>query len=140
MRRTGQLIRAYAAKLFIMIDVDVLVLTYKRPELLAATLDSLVQQRLPADRRMRIIVVDNDAAQSAHATVRRFQTVFGDIRYVCETEANIAKARNRALSEAHARYVAFIDDDEVASPEWLAALLRTREQYRAPVEIGRGHV
>ena len=119
-----------------MIDVDVLVLTYKRPELLADTLDSLVQQRLPTDHRMRIIVVDNDAAQSAHATVSRFQAVFGDIRYVCETEANIAKARNRALSEAYARYVAFIDDDEVASPQWLATLLRAREQYRAPVVLG----
>lgn len=119
-----------------MIDVDVLVLTYKRPGLLADALDSLVRQRLPADHRMRIIVVDNDAAQSAHATVSRIQAAFADIRYVCETEANIAKARNRALAEASGRYAAFIDDDEVASPEWLAALLRAREQYRAPVVLG----
>lgn len=119
-----------------MIDVDVLVLTYKRPGLLADTLDSLARQRLPADHRMNIVVIDNDAAQSAHATVKRFQAVFGDIRYVCETEANIAKARNRGLSEARARYAAFIDDDEVASPEWLAALLRASEQYQAPVVLG----
>lgn len=119
-----------------MIDVDVLVLTYKRPGLLADTLDSLVQQRLPSDHRMSIIVVDNDAAQSAHATVSRFQAAFNHIHYVCETEANIAKARNRALSEARGRYAAFIDDDEVASPEWLATLLRAREQYRAPVVLG----
>lgn len=119
-----------------MIDVDVLVLTYKRPGLLADTLDSLARQCLPADHRMSIIVIDNDAAESAHATVSRFQAMFGDVRYVCETEANIAKARNRALSEARARYAAFIDDDEVASPEWLANLLRVREQYRAPVVLG----
>ncbi|HEY5761303.1 MAG TPA: glycosyltransferase family A protein, partial [Steroidobacter sp.] len=114
-----------------MIDVDVLVLTYKRPGLLADTLDSLARQRLPADHRMTVIVVDNDAGQSAQATVSRYQAVFADIRYVCETEANVAKARNRALAEARARYAAFIDDDEVASPEWLATLLRAREQYRA---------
>jgi succinoglycan biosynthesis protein ExoM len=119
-----------------MIDVDVLVLTYKRPELLADTLDSLARQRLPADHRMNIIVVDNDAAQSAQATVSRFQAGFAAIRYVCETEANIAKARNRALSEARARYAAFIDDDEVAGPEWLATLLQAREQYRAAVVLG----
>jgi succinoglycan biosynthesis protein ExoM len=119
-----------------MIEVDVLVLTYKRPGLLADTLDSLLQQRLPTDHRMSIIVIDNDAAQSAHATVTRFQAVFGDIRYVCESEANVAKARNRALSEACGRYAAFIDDDEVASPEWLAMLLRARERYIAPVVLG----
>lgn len=119
-----------------MIDVDVLVLTYKRPGLLGDTLESLAQQRLPADHRMSIVVVDNDAAQSARPTVSRFQAVFGDIRYVCETEANIAKARNRALSEARARYAAFIDDDEIASPQWLAALLRAREQHAAAAVLG----
>ncbi len=119
-----------------MIDVDVLVLTYKRPELLADTLASLVRQRLPADHRMSIVVIDNDAAQSAHATVNRCQAAFGDIRYVCETEANIANARNRALAEARGRYAAFIDDDEVASPEWLARLLLAREQYQAPIVLG----
>lgn len=119
-----------------MIDVDVLVLTYKRPKLLADTLDSLARQTLPAGYRMNIIVVDNDAAQSAQATVSRFQVGFGAIRYVCETEANIAKARNRALSEARARYAAFIDDDEIARPEWLATLLQAREQYQAAVVVG----
>lgn len=119
-----------------MIDVDVLVLTYKRPELLADTLDSLLKQRLPADHRLSIVVVDNDAAQSAQATVSRYQVMPGDIRYVCETEANIAKARNRALSEARGSYAAFIDDDEVASPGWLASLLRAREEYRSPVVLG----
>ncbi|MFC4307994.1 glycosyltransferase family 2 protein [Steroidobacter flavus] len=119
-----------------MIDVDVLVLTYKRPALLADTLDSLVRQQLPADHRMNIIVVDNDAGQSSQATVSRFQAEFGAVRYVCETEANISKARNRALAEARARYAAFIDDDEVASPQWLASLLRAREQYQAAVVLG----
>ncbi|WP_129779385.1 glycosyltransferase family 2 protein [Peristeroidobacter soli] len=119
-----------------MIDVDVLVLTYKRPALLADTLDSLARQQLPPGYGMNIIVIDNDAAQSARATVSRFQAEFGAVRYVCETEANIAKARNRALAEARSRYAAFIDDDEVASPQWLATLLRAREQYRASVVVG----
>lgn len=119
-----------------MIDVDVLVLTYKRPGLLANTLDSLARQRLPAGHRMNVLVIDNDAGHSAHATVVRFQAVIGNVRYVCETEANVAKARNRALSEARARYAAFIDDDEVASPEWLATLLHARDQYRADVVLG----
>jgi succinoglycan biosynthesis protein ExoM len=112
------------------------VLTYKRPELLAATLGSLIQQRLPADYRMSIVVIDNDAAQSAHATVSRCQHAFSEIRYVCEAEANIAKARNRALSEARGSCAAFIDDDELATPDWLASLLRAQEKYRAPIVLG----
>jgi succinoglycan biosynthesis protein ExoM len=49
---------------------------------------------------------------------------------------NISVARNACLDAATAPLVAFIDDDEVASPEWLVALVGTWESSNADVVLG----
>jgi succinoglycan biosynthesis protein ExoM len=49
---------------------------------------------------------------------------------------NISIARNAALDEATARFTAFIDDDEVARPGWLAALWAARQASGAEVVLG----
>ena len=50
--------------------------------------------------------------------------------YAVEPERNIALARNRALSLARGEKLAFIDDDEMASPFWLSTLLAAEKRYR----------
>jgi succinoglycan biosynthesis protein ExoM len=46
-----------------------------------------------------------------------------EIRYVRQVNSGVGSARNRAVSEARAPWVAFIDDDEIATEEWLWGLL-----------------
>lgn len=119
------------------IVVEVLVLTYKRPRLLADTLRSLSQQQLPADHEMRIVVVDNDPAQTAAGIVREVsEQLRVPVHYVGEPVANIAAARNRALSETRGAFAAFIDDDEVADPKWLAMLLEAQRRFQVAVVFG----
>lgn len=119
-----------------MLNVDVLVLTYKRSHWLEGTLQSLVQQRLEQGIQMSIVVVDNDAAQSAYGVVAGFQEKFPRTRYVCEPRPNVANARNRALREASGDFAAFIDDDELAEPHWLQRLIETQRRYAVPVVFG----
>ncbi len=58
-------------------------------------------------------------------------------RYVCEPGRGIGNARNRALREsAGMDYIAFLDDDEVATPEWLAALYQTMRRCQADIVTG----
>ena len=59
------------------------------------------------------------------------------VTYAVEPERNIALARNRALSLARGEKLAFIDDDEMASPFWLSTLLAAEKRYAADVVIGR---
>lgn len=119
-----------------MIVVDVLVLTYKRPALLADTLRSLSRQQLPDGVDMQVIVIDNDVEQSGWAIVRELQAELRGLRYVREPIANIAAARNRGLREARGALVAFIDDDEVADPRWLMSLLDTRSRFDVAMVFG----
>ncbi|HEY8572376.1 glycosyltransferase family 2 protein [Phenylobacterium sp.] len=105
------------------VNVDVGVCTFRRPAV-AETLASLGRQQLPAGVRLRVIVADNDEQPSAEATVRAVAQAHGlDLAYVHAPARNISLARNACLEAAQGRFLAFIDDDETATPGWLAALL-----------------
>lgn len=119
-----------------MTSVSICVCTFRRPEL-SETLGSLARLRLSRDIRAEIIVVDNDATPSARGAVeeaRRHCDIA--VRYVHAPYANISIARNAAMDASEARFLAFIDDDETASPGWLAALLQAQQATGADIVLG----
>lgn len=105
-------------------DVSVCLCTYKRPHLLARCLESLVNQVF--DLSYEIIVTDNDDVFSARKIVEKKRKLCEDagirLTYLTEPIQNIALARNKCLSAAKGKLIAFLDDDEVASSHWLSSL------------------
>ena len=114
--------------------VDVCVCTFRRPSL-AATLASLKAQSLPADR-FRIIVADNDHEPSARALVEEALQASGGFLYLHAPARNISVARNACIDVATADYVAWIDDDEVADPDWLERLIEALEENDCDAVFG----
>ena len=110
--------------------VSVCIATYCRPDRLAALLDDLTRQELAPDE---VVVVDNDAAGSARAVVeaRRAGDCSFVLRYDVQPERNIAMTRNRTVHLAQGDWLAFVDDDERASPGWLRLLLEAATRYGA---------
>lgn len=103
--------------------ISISVCTFKRPAGLAKCLASLASMQRPQGCSIEVVVVDNDAAASAKPVVEGFQAEFPfPIRYFCEPRSGVGFARNRCLAEAAGEWVAFIDDDEWAEPQWLADL------------------
>lgn len=101
--------------------VVVAVATFRRPGLLDRALPGLVAQAgaVGGLARARVLVVDNDPAGSAREVVARH-----GVTYVHEPAPGIAAARNAALrAAAGADALVFIDDDEVPTDGWLAALV-----------------
>jgi succinoglycan biosynthesis protein ExoM len=116
--------------------VDVCICTYRRSSVVD-TLHSLAAQVGMDGIGLRAIVVDNDDTPSAQALVLGTAAVLRlACRYVHAPARNISVARNAALDAADAHFVAFIDDDGVASPGWLAALMARHHQTTAPVVLG----
>jgi hypothetical protein len=148
-----------------MIDVSIVIPTYRRPELLAVTLASCLAQQGVDDERVEIVVIDNDPAQSARLAQQgvddeRVEIVVIDndpaqsardtvdsagrggsiaVRYVAEGRPGISYARNTGVAEAVGHYLAFIDDDEEAAPGWLAAFLATIRRTGADLVVGPVH-
>lgn len=120
-----------------MADIAVIVPTLRRPESLERALRSLFQQSGVADRVSAIVVVDNDPVGSAAATVEMLRTRSPwPLTYVHAPRPGVATARNAGLAATEAPLIAFLDDDEAASPGWLAALLEAQEETGADAVFG----
>lgn len=106
--------------------ISVCVLTFKRPKYLERLLEHLRTQQTEGKFTYSVVVTDNDVAASAKDLVAKFTQIGnGPVLYCVESQQNIACARNKAVSNATGEYIAFVDDDEYPSEQWLLNLYRT---------------
>ncbi|MBP1768335.1 MAG: glycosyltransferase [Candidatus Aminicenantes bacterium] len=117
--------------------ISVCICTYKRPDLLARTLDGVIAQARDPSFAMEVVVVDNDSSRSAQGPVSRFQqSRICKISYDCEPVKNISLARNRAIRNASGNLIAFIDDDEFPADGWIRNMCRCLKRYEADGVLG----
>ncbi len=117
-------------------NIDICVCTYRRAHL-AETLRSLSRLVLKPDWKIRIIIADNDDTPAAQPLIEKMlQELALDFLYVHAPARNISIARNACLDAAAAPLLAFIDDDELANPMWLEALVSEIEHARADAVLG----
>ncbi len=121
------------------VTVAVGICTFQRPSLID-TLTSLDAQALPDGLRLSITVADNDHTPSAKEAVDKFSKHTRHlITYVHAPSGNISIARNAILDEIDRQGLqicAFIDDDELAHPKWLAKLFERLSIGGADVVVG----
>jgi glycosyltransferase involved in cell wall biosynthesis len=120
-----------------MYDVSVVILTFRRPHLVKKTISSVAEQSNASKLTYEIIVVDNCPEKSAEDTVARMTARYEfPIHYVSEPRQNIALARNAGIDHSVAEFVAMIDDDEQAPPDWLDHLYTTMREFDADAVVG----
>jgi len=120
-----------------MADVAIIVPTLRRPESLERALRSLFAQTGVGDLVSEIVVVDNDPEGSAGEGVEALRALAPwPLVYVHAPRPGVATARNAGLAATRAPLIAFLDDDEAASPGWLAALLKAQETTGADAVFG----
>jgi succinoglycan biosynthesis protein ExoM len=118
------------------VEVSVIIPTYCRPALLRAAIGSVLTQR-GLSTTVEVVVVDNDPERSAEQSFFRVaRNAVLPTRYVNEPRAGISHARNAGVAASSGRYVAFLDDDEIAGPNWLSSLLSTAHEHMADIVIG----
>jgi succinoglycan biosynthesis protein ExoM len=108
--------------------IDICICTFRRDHI-AKTLQSLSRLTLEPGWVVKIFVADNDDVPSARELVEKTaHDLTLPITYLHAPARNISVARNACLDVAKGKLLAFVDDDEVAEPGWLSALIK---QYRA---------
>lgn len=106
--------------------VSICICTFRREALFEA-LASLSGLKGLDDFEVDVVIADNDDNDVIRPRVAKFASGFRfEIKYVHAPARNISIARNAALAHAEGQWAAFIDDDEVADPEWLSNLLSWR--------------
>ena len=118
----------------------VAVCTAQRPEMLRRCLESLLHLTAPSDARIRIVVIENSLTPDSAEIVSAIQQQTPiEIRYRLEQRLGIPFARNAALDLANALgadWIALIDDDEYAEPDWLIKLYEACVTFEADVANG----
>jgi succinoglycan biosynthesis protein ExoM len=118
--------------------VAICICTFKRQELLRDLLSGIARLMFRKTQipQIEIVVVDNDERASAREVCSTIPYPW-PIRYVVEPRRGITHARNRAIAEADlVDFIAFIDDDEVPSAQWLDELLWAQAEFAADVVSG----
>ncbi len=123
------------------VDIVVCVPCFRRPQHLRLTLESLANQRTP--RSFAVVMVENDTERRESAPVADEFLADGRLQGVClvEKRQGNCQAINAAFETAQALFPAatrflMIDDDEIASPDWLELMIRTAEATGADVVGG----
>lgn len=112
-------------------DLDVVIPSKDRPDLLTATLAALNRQSV---KRFGVIVVDDGSATEAEQLVPETLRRALSIRFVRnETSLGAGPTRNRGVAVSKADYIVFLDDDCVAAPELI-------ERHRAALSSAGGPV
>jgi glycosyltransferase involved in cell wall biosynthesis len=101
---------------FIKPEISVVVPVFNGGKSIAATLESLLRQTLPA---LEIIVVDDGSTDNTKDTVAKFGSA---IKYVYQANCGPAVARNCGIRLAKGEYVAFTDSDCLPMEDWLRSL------------------
>jgi len=118
-----------------MTSIDICICTFRRP-FLAKTLRSVAGLDI-AGHEVRVIVADNDETPSARELVEQMAAELPfPLTYIHASARNISIARNACLDAASGDFLAFVDDDEIVSRGWLAALLAGAEETGAAAVLG----
>ena len=115
-------------------SVSVVIPTFRRPDGLRRAVQSVIAQVRQPDE---VVIVDNDPDGSAAGIAANMKAVAHfPVIYVHEPRPGVSNARNAGFAAATGRFIAFLDDDEVASPDWLGALVETAQTLDATVVFG----
>lgn len=99
-------------------QISAIICTHNREDYLSAAIDSLLQQDF---YDYEVIVVDN-ASSDRTRTIVEERLFHPRLNYVYEEVVGLSVARNSGAKEARAPILAYLDDDAVASPQWLKTL------------------
>jgi glycosyltransferase involved in cell wall biosynthesis len=101
---------------------SIVIPTHNRAALLDALLASLHAQTVPAEE-YEIVVADNRWTDATAAVVASWVGRHPGIRRVYVPEPGVSRARNAGLAAARGPVVAFVDDDVLTDPGWLAGVV-----------------
>lgn len=102
-----------------MAQISAIICTHNRDRYLGAAIDSLLEQNFSGS--FEVIVVDNASGDNTRQVVEARE---GDprLKYIYEPTLGLSAARNRGAKEASSEILAYLDDDAVATPQWLGVL------------------
>lgn len=109
-------------------QISVIVPAYNCESFLEKAIDSVLRQK---DADLEVIIVDDGSTDNTPTVCRKLCEKDGRIRVVTQENAGVSEARNRGISEACGKYIAFVDADDWLEDDSYGKMLRAIEETGA---------
>ena len=105
--------------------ISAIICTHNREQYLGLAIDSLLQQDFSD---FEIIVVDNASTDGTRQVVES-RLPNPKLRYIYEPVTGLSVARNTGAKNSQSPIIAYLDDDAIATPQWLRVLYSAYENH-----------
>ncbi len=110
--------------------------THNRPAYVRDCLAALDRQTVGA-ARFGVLVVDSGSAPAARAALVGIVSAHPNARLIALSRPGVSLARNAGAHEVGEGYIAYIDDDAIAAPDWVERIIGAiRESPNPPAVLG----
>ena len=114
------------------VSLDIVVCTYNNASLLDRALAAIAAQEVGDDVTWSVVVVDNNCTDGTADVVARHAARLGErLRLVREPRQGLTPARLRGVSSTAADWIAFVDDDCLLAPDWIAEAAACAREHPA---------
>jgi glycosyltransferase involved in cell wall biosynthesis len=121
------------------VKISAIVCTYNREKYLHKTIKSLLDQNLDKDL-YEIIIIDNGTGTETSRLIKEKFSSADNLYYYREPVVGLSNARNMGWVKSRGEYIAYIDDDAIAHPDWLQNIITAFENVSPSPGIVGGRV
>lgn len=112
--------------------ISVIMLTYNREDLVGRAIECILAQTY---QNFEFIIVDNGSSDRSGEIADEYAAKDSRIRVIHRERGNIGSGRNTGLDAAQGEYVAFIDDDDTCTTDFLQFLYDLALENHADISI-----
>ena len=115
-------------------QISIIVPVYNTEPYLRECLESLRRQTFSD---LEVIAVDDGSTDGSLAVCRAYARMDPRFRVVSRDHQGVSAARNAGLAQASGAYFAFVDSDDLLSPDWCGTLWSLLQENLLPIAISK---
>lgn len=109
-------------------SVSVIIPCYNYGHTLQRAVNSVLEQTYPVKE---IIIVDDGSTDNTQAVATTLTQMHNNVRYVRQSNAGVAVARNAGIRQTNAKYICCLDADDQIKPRFIEACVAELESNRS---------
>lgn len=117
-------------------DLEVIVPCYNVEKYVEECIDSILTQDT---KYCFFVTIINDGSKDGTREILRKYDLVSNVKIIDQENSGLSGARNTGITQAHGRYLLFVDSDDVLLPGAIETLMALAEEHNADV-VDSGHI